>query len=140
MTKKPEPKYLILQTAPTEFGVVKWRKMESGWGIEARYKIAGGACECEGFKHRKDCKHLLMAAELPAPSSPVPLGEARELVALLFREFRRPRLIEEPYEKGELGLVRKITIRARGERAQVMEGRFGTVGVRVILEPKEVRP
>jgi hypothetical protein len=122
VAKAKDKEVYLLRKEPEGYRVVKLAENEkTGPHIAAEYvltrEISGYRCNCPGFVHRNDCKHVLMPADRPKVV-PKTLDEARSIVRSLIGEFktvfREVRLPDEPYDRDASGLVSKVTIVLRG--------------------------
>lgn len=61
VTLKIIPGYGLSHIGENEWKVLKVDLSTNPITVLERYHIKGGQCECKGFAHRKDCRHLQMA-------------------------------------------------------------------------------
>jgi hypothetical protein len=59
VTLKLEPGYALSHIGENEWKVLKIDPQTHK--VLERYRIKGGQCECKGFAHRGDCRHVQMA-------------------------------------------------------------------------------
>jgi hypothetical protein len=94
---------------------------EHGPTIGSEYSLTreamGYRCNCPGYSHRRDCKHITMpAAEVE--DKEVTLEDARAIVRELLHDlrsvFREVALTDEPYARGPSGKIVRIDMILRG--------------------------
>ena len=133
-TKTKEKEVYLLRKDPEGYRVVKLAENDkAGPHIAAEYiltrEIGGYRCNCPGFVHRNDCKHVLMPVEKTGGASKT-LDEARSIVRALIGEFRAVfrdvHLPDDPYERDNYGMVSKVTIILRGP---LLDTRILTKGI-----------
>jgi hypothetical protein len=61
VTLKVEPGYALSHIGENEWKVLKLDLTATPAVIVKRYHIKGGQCECKGFAHRGECRHVDMA-------------------------------------------------------------------------------
>lgn len=109
--------------------------------VEARHVVRRGKCDCKGFEHRLDCRHLKMVQHRhEAVDRKVARQAVWRLIARLETWPEIDRLVLEGYETdGEDDtLVRRAVVRAFGRGVEI-EGTkywkiFGLVKPNVLVE------
>ena len=126
-------RFIVFRRGKNDADVVRIAAADGGgWTEESRHKIADGACDCAGFKHRRTCAHFDAATE---HGKPVSLDEARtvagEVIAVLGDGASLP---DEPYERGPDGSVVRVHVRLRDKATKGVRIRALWKGVEVEVE------
>ena len=120
VTLKVVPGYALSHIGENEWKVFKLDLSTDPVRIVERYHIKGGQCECKGFAHRKDCRHLQMARGIcTSVEKKLARAEATEVMNDWGDLFRR--IMIEDYVYDSVGvdtegnpLVKSVKLTANG--------------------------
>lgn len=112
--------YLLSKVGEAEWRVLKVEDVGAEVRVVARHAVKRGKCDCKGFKHRLDCRHVKMIQHRQEPSD---RSDARRAVSRLMEGLDGlfDRLVLEGYETDgeDESRVRRAIIRAQGDPLEV---------------------
>lgn len=110
-----------------EAGYLVWKVREGEWivykmdlstgepVIEGRHTVRDGVCDCEGFKHRKDCRHIKLIYEKPTGvDRATARADAAEIINSWQDRFDRMTFDDYVFMDAEETLVKCVKIIAQG--------------------------
>lgn len=110
-----EPGYLTSQIAPNNYKVSKVDPITDPVKVLAQHNVINGLCDCEGFKHRLQCRHVQMIQGRPKPvDRATARADAGELIRSWGDRFDRMVFDDYEFEDAEEQLVKTVKIKAYG--------------------------
>lgn len=119
--------YLITPTGEEAWDVLKVEFGEGGdLRVSARHAVHRGKCDCEGFTHRLDCRHVKMIQHRFPPSDRrAARVAAARFIAHIEEDFRRVSIDGYEFVDGDENRVARVIVRAVGSALEV-EGKTYT--------------
>jgi hypothetical protein len=119
VTFKAVPGYALSHIGENEWKVLKIDPKDSKTILE-RYHIRGGQCECKGFAHRGDCRHVQMTLggcdSVDKKTARAAATEIMNAWSDMFRRMLIDHYVEDPVKSDTEGkpLVKCVKLIANG--------------------------
>jgi hypothetical protein len=124
-------KFLVYTRGDGAKEVVRFEFGQAGWEPVTKHVVVGGACDCDGFKHRNDCQHLTAASE-KIEGRAATVGEARMVARDLRKTFVGLLSDREEYDKNEQEDVTCVRMKYFDGEGRTYTGTVG--GIKFVLQ------
>ena len=118
-----EAGYLTCKVKEGEWTVYKMDLSTGEPVVAGKHTVRDGSCDCEGFKHRKDCRHVKLIYEKPkGVDRATARADAAEIINTWQDRFDRLSFNEYVFMDPEETLVKVVKVNAYGRPIE-FEGR-----------------
>lgn len=113
--------YLLTSAGEEAWDVLKVEFGEGGEvRVAARHAVRRGRCDCEGFTHRLDCRHVKMVQSRFPPADRRTAREAAvRFIGRVEQDFRRISIDSYELVDGDESKVARVIVRAVGQALEV---------------------
>lgn len=110
-----EAGYLLSKVREGEWTVYKTDITSGEVVILAKYVVRDATCTCEGFQHRKDCRHVKMVYGRPkGVDRATARRDVQEIIASWLDRFDRITFDDYVFEDAEEQVVKAVKLKAHG--------------------------